>query len=144
MHPLNFSTCLRFSASQVIANLLISITVFFMSTGSTHAQTQESAGSNSYSYFYVGNPEAAVSVSNVRPNASYVLMGGGPDVDAAFRWMITRAGIQPGTGGRFLIIRATGTEAYNPYIFYSDESLSTSGTIADQCEARCIFRIKLG
>ena len=40
-----------------------------------------------------------------------VLMGGGSDVDAAFQWMCQRAG-----GGDFLVIRTTGTDAYNPYI----------------------------
>lgn len=40
-----------------------------------------------------------------------VLMGGGTDVDAAFRWMINRSG-----GGDVVVLRATGTAAYNPYI----------------------------
>lgn len=40
-----------------------------------------------------------------------VLMGGGADVDAAFKWMIERSG-----GGDVVILRATGTDAYNPYI----------------------------
>src|SRR5262249_60119353 len=40
-----------------------------------------------------------------------VLMGGGTDVDAAFQWMCQRAG-----GGDFVVIRTTGTDAYNPYI----------------------------
>ena len=40
-----------------------------------------------------------------------VLMGGGTDVDAAFKWMIDRSG-----GGDVVIIRATGTDAYNPYV----------------------------
>jgi cyanophycinase-like exopeptidase len=53
-------------------------------------------------------------------------MGGGPDVDVAFQWLIQRAGIKPGTGGRLVIIRATGTEAYNPYIYYSDANGSTT------------------
>jgi cyanophycinase len=39
-------------------------------------------------------------------------MGGGPDVDAAFKWMI-----QKGGGGNFVVIRATGTDAYDPYIY---------------------------
>lgn len=51
---------------------------------------------------------------------------GGPDVDQAFQWLIQRAGIKPGTGGRFVIIRARGTEAYNPYIYYSDANGGTS------------------
>jgi len=41
-----------------------------------------------------------------------VLMGGGPDVDAAFRWMIAKAG-----GGDFLVLRASGTNAYNAYVY---------------------------
>lgn len=40
-----------------------------------------------------------------------VLMGGGKDVDAAFKWMIEHSG-----GGDVVILRATGTDAYNPYI----------------------------
>ena len=44
--------------------------------------------------------------------AGTVLMGGGSDVDAAFTWMISRSG-----GGDFVVIRATGTAAYNRYIY---------------------------
>lgn len=40
-----------------------------------------------------------------------VLMGGGADVDAAFKWMIDRSG-----GGDVVVLRASGTDAYNPYI----------------------------
>ena len=40
-----------------------------------------------------------------------VMMGGNTDVDAAFQWMCALAG-----NGDFLVIRATGTDAYNPYI----------------------------
>lgn len=51
--------------------------------------------------------------SNVTKTVSggMVLMGGGTDVDAAFKWMIERSG-----GGDVVILRATGTDAYNPYI----------------------------
>lgn len=38
-------------------------------------------------------------------------MGGGKDLDAAFRWLCERSG-----GGDFLILRATATDAYNPYV----------------------------
>jgi cyanophycinase len=41
-----------------------------------------------------------------------VMMGGGRDVDAAFKWMIGRSG-----GGDVVVIRASGTAAYNPYIY---------------------------
>lgn len=40
-----------------------------------------------------------------------VIMGGGTDVDAAFEWMISRSG-----GGDVVIIRASGTDAYNDYV----------------------------
>ena len=51
--------------------------------------------------------------ANVAPkvNGGVVLMGGGTDVDAAFQWMISRSG-----GGDVVVIRASGTDAYNPYI----------------------------
>lgn len=60
-----------------------------------------------YSYFRVGNPTDVTTPTT----AGFVLMGGGTDVDAAFQWMCQRSG-----GGDFLVIRATGTDAYNPYI----------------------------
>jgi cyanophycinase-like exopeptidase len=85
-----------------------------------------------YEYYATGNPQATVTLPASYATTSLVLMGGGPDVDEAFRWMITRAGIRPGTGGRFVVIRATGTDAYDPYLYYSDASLSTSTTVADQ------------
>ena len=51
--------------------------------------------------------------ADVTPKTSYgvVLMGGGTDVDEAFQWMIAKAG-----GGDFLVLRASGTDAYNAYI----------------------------
>jgi cyanophycinase len=60
-----------------------------------------------YSYFRVGSPDDVVTATT----PGTVLMGGGTDVDAAFQWMCQRSG-----NGDFLIIRATGTDAYNPYI----------------------------
>lgn len=89
------------------------------------------AGKKPYSYFITGNADAPVNVSVPPDTPSLVLMGGGPDVDPAFRWMIQRAGVRPGTGGRLVVIRATGTEAYNPYIYYSDAANGTSSQPAD-------------
>ena len=59
--------------------------------------------------FIVGNPADAPPAPGLSPGL--VLMGGGTDVDAAFQWMCQRAG-----GGDFVVIRTTGTDAYNPYI----------------------------
>ncbi len=44
--------------------------------------------------------------------SSVVLMGGGKDVDSAFKWMINRSG-----GGNVVILRAAGTSAYNSYVY---------------------------
>ena len=60
-----------------------------------------------YSYFRVGNGADVTTATT----GGTVLMGGGTDVDAAFQWMCGRSG-----NGDFLVIRATGTDAYNPYI----------------------------
>ena len=84
-----------------------------------------------YTYYAVGDASLAPAAVQARPSPSFVLMGGGPDVDEAFRWMIGRAGIAPGTGGRLVVIRASGDGAYNPYIFYSDKKSSTSTSWKD-------------
>lgn len=90
--------------------------------------TAMAAGKLPYSYFAVGEPakDPVIAPSDRATTPSYVVMGGGPDVDQAFQWLIQRAGIKSGTGGRFVILRARGTEAYNPYIYYSDASGGTS------------------
>lgn len=41
-----------------------------------------------------------------------VLMGGGTDVDAAMQWMIGRSG-----GGDVVVLRSTGSNAYNAYLY---------------------------
>lgn len=58
-------------------------------------------------YFRVG----AAQDMAAKTTPGYALMGGGADLDEAFRWLCARAG-----GGDFLVLRAAGTEAYNPYI----------------------------
>lgn len=52
-------------------------------------------------------------VEDVSPATHFGVMfeGGGTDVDEAFAWMCSKAAY-----GDFLVIRATGTAAYNPYI----------------------------
>jgi cyanophycinase len=59
-------------------------------------------------YYVVGNAEDVA----VETRGGLMLMGGGTDVDAAFQWMIDRA-----RGGDFVVIRASGADAYNPYIY---------------------------
>ncbi len=67
------------------------------------------APKSGFKSFIAGNAADAPPSPNLTPGL--VLMGGGTDVDAAFQWMCQRAG-----GGDFVVIRTTGTDAYNPYI----------------------------
>lgn len=68
------------------------------------------AAKAAYDYYLTGN-EADVTLPAPR-TASTVMMGGGPDVDDAFRWMATKAG-----GGDFLVLRVRGADGYNAYIY---------------------------
>jgi cyanophycinase-like exopeptidase len=66
-----------------------------------------SARAQSYKYFRLGNPD------DIETKASFgiAMMGGGSDLDEAFRWLCKK-----GNGGDFLILRATGDDDYNSYI----------------------------
>lgn len=90
---------------------LVALTLGLFTTGlaSGAAGTGTSCGTGCTSYL-TGN------ATDVTPTTSggLVLMGGGTDVDEAFRWMISKSG-----GGNFVVIRASGADGYNPYI-YSD------------------------
>ena len=61
-----------------------------------------------------------------------VLMGGGTDVDGAFQWMCGKSG-----NGDFLVIRATGTDAYNPYIEQLCPSVNSVATLIIPTTHRC-------
>jgi len=60
-----------------------------------------------YKYSRIGNKEDA----QTRPTAGIAMMGGGSDVDEAFRWLCAK-----GNGGDFLILGARGDDDYNPYV----------------------------
>lgn len=64
-------------------------------------------GKTAYQYFRAGAAGDLVTM----PQAGFALMGGGTDLDEAFRWMCERA-----HGGDFLILRASGDDDYNPYV----------------------------
>ena len=73
------------------------------------ASSLYAAPKTGFQAFIVGNAADAQPAATLSPGL--VLMGGGTDVDAAFQFMCQRAG-----GGDFVVIRTTGTDAYNPYI----------------------------
>jgi len=61
-----------------------------------------------YAYYVTGNPADVVTTTS----GLLVLQGGGTDVDENFVRMGAAAG-----GGDFVVIRASGTDAYDPYIY---------------------------
>src|SRR3954471_1199225 len=58
-------------------------------------------------YFRTGNASDATAYARF----GIALMGGGEDLDAAFRWLCER-----GKGGDFLVLRAAGDDDYNAYV----------------------------
>ena len=70
-------------------------------------QTPSSSQASTYRYVRIGAQHNIVT----HPRAGYALMGGGTDLDEAFRWLCDRA-----DGGDFLILRAHGDDDYNPYV----------------------------
>jgi len=61
----------------------------------------------SWQYFRIGNKEDV----QTRPAGGTAMMGGGDDLDEAFRWLCAK-----GNGGDFLVLRARGDDDYNSYI----------------------------
>jgi cyanophycinase len=61
----------------------------------------------SYQYKRLGNAHDV----QTRAEAGIAMMGGGADLDEAFRWLCARA-----NGGDFLILRARGSNDYNSYV----------------------------
>ena len=61
----------------------------------------------SYQYIRIGNKE------DVQPKtiAGIAMLGGGSDLDEAFRWLCEKS-----KGGDFLVLRATGDDDYNSYV----------------------------
>jgi cyanophycinase len=65
------------------------------------------AHAGSYQYIRIGNREDV----QTKSTGGTAMMGGGSDLDEAFRWLCNK-----GNGGDFLILRATGGDDYNSYV----------------------------
>jgi cyanophycinase len=61
----------------------------------------------SFKYIRIGNQQDVTT----KTKPGYALMGGGTDLDDAFRYLCEK-----GNGGDFLVLRAAGDDAYNDYI----------------------------
>jgi len=60
-----------------------------------------------FKYIRQGSPQDA----QTHTEAGIAMMGGGSDLDEAFRWLCAKA-----SGGDFLVVRAHGGADYNPYV----------------------------
>lgn len=87
---------------QIIIIVMMLVAVF------GQASSASAGGKPKYEYYVVGNDEDVTTTTS----PGLLLMGGSTDVDEAFQWMINKSG-----GGDFVVIRAAGTDAYNPYIY---------------------------
>lgn len=66
------------------------------------------AKSQSYTQYFTGNPEDV----SPEPQGGVCLMGGATESDPAMRWFLQRA-----TGGDILVLRASGSDGYNNYLY---------------------------
>ena len=66
-----------------------------------------SSEETTWKYFRLGNKEDV----QTKPVAGTAMMGGGKDLDDAFRWLCEK-----GNGGDFLVLRASGDDDYNSYV----------------------------
>ena len=80
------------------AILLLLQTILLFSTAAT---------ASSYQYIRLGKKPDSTAI----PVAGTAMMGGGADLDEAFRWLCRKA-----NGGDFLILRARGDDDYNSYV----------------------------
>lgn len=64
--------------------------------------------SQSYTSYLIGNSEDVVTL----PNGGICLMGGSSENDEAMKWFLKQA-----NGGDVLVLRASGSDGYNDYLF---------------------------
>lgn len=102
---------------KIFAMKMLPIILMLAVISSITSNAQETTAENLTSKVYTTRPgslgiigDTADVTTSTQPGS--VLMGGGKDVETAFQWMIDRSG-----GGNVVIIRASGTNAYNPFVY---------------------------
>jgi cyanophycinase len=105
---------LSIAAVALVLGMVMATTLVSFST---------SASKEKYLYFCTGDPNDVVT----KTSGGLLLAGGGTDVDAGMKWMIDKSG-----GGDFVVIRATGTDAYDPWIFTDLGGVNSCETIITQ------------
>jgi cyanophycinase len=102
--------CAQYAGAMLGFRHFVYAGLVIAATASLHAHP-----GHAYKYFRVGSAQDVA--TKTRPG--FALMGGGTDLDEAFRWLCARA-----NGGDFLVLRAAGTDAYNPYIAGLEDRMS--------------------
>ncbi|MBE0518586.1 MAG: cyanophycinase [Thermoplasmata archaeon] len=82
--------------------------VIFMMLSTMMLPIPASSGKTTYEYYVVGESDDVVTPTS----GGLLLAGGSNDIAAAMKWMIDKSG-----GGDFVVIRCSGTDAYNPWIY---------------------------
>lgn len=93
--------------SGMVSLLILALPRQVISAPQAATAVAPSAPHTSYQYWRSGNPKDTQTITQ----GGIAMIGGGEDLDDAFSWLCTRSG-----GGNFLILRASGSDAYNPYI----------------------------
>ena len=94
-----------------LRSILVRIASIACATLPFSASAANVTAQSGYEYFRIGNIAAA---TPEKTRAGLMLMGGGTEVDAAFRWFVSQAG-----HGHIVILRASGDDALQNY-FYRD------------------------
>ncbi len=115
---------------RVLAGTLVLVMVLSTTMVSLSA-VGESA---SYDYYLTGDPADVVTETT----PCLLLAGGSTDVDDAMRWMISKSG-----GGDFVIIRCSGEDGYNDYLYSELGGVNSVETIVFNTDAACTDKFVL-
>lgn len=114
--------------TKLISFTIVNLSILLAASCSNYDKKEQI---EEYSSFNSKNDCDFVSYLTGSPNdiktntdSGFVLMGGGKDVDHAFRWMIKKSG-----GGDFVVLRASGEDGYNNYIYSELGGVNSVNTI---------------
>lgn len=111
-------------AKRVLAGTL----VLMMVLSTTMISLSVLGARPSYDYYLTGNAEDAVTETC----PGLLLAGGSTDVDAAMAWMIDKSG-----GGDFVVIRCSGEDGYNDWLYTDIGGVDSVETIVFNTDEAC-------
>ena len=120
-----FSSCIRNDIEQQMASL---------NSYQTKTTPIAAAGKTPVVTSYLTGDAADVTPT---PTGGLLLMGGSTDVDAAIAWFLQRSG-----GGDIVVIRATGADGYNTYMYNMVPVNSVETIIIDSREKASLASVE--